>query len=219
MLRPLCFWFSDGVFRPTHVRIKRINRRTRRSSNGRSLQNKTSRKPIGSKISGTSSHSRKTGVSKISDDNRVSSGTTPRTSDNKPEGNRISNANSVNSRSKTTQQDNDNRKPEGNKIGNANSVNSRSRTILQDNNSNKPEGDRISNAINASSRTTGLDKNGDPLRSADSRSRGRAIVHIAGSPSTAPGSNAGGTTATAFRMTVSVATTARSTGSASTVSP
>jgi hypothetical protein len=68
-----------------------------------------------------------------------------------------------------------------------------------------------------SSRTTGLHNNGALPRDA-SRPLGRGTAHIAGSLSTAPGSNAAVTTAIAFPTIVSVATMARTTGSASTVS-
>jgi hypothetical protein len=87
------------------------------------------------------------------------------------------------------------------------------------NSSSKPEGNRISNASNINSKTTGQHNKETLLRYANSKSLGRVIAHIAGSPSTAPGSSEAGITATVFRMTVSVALMARITGSASTVSP
>lgn len=125
--------------------------------------------------------------------------------------NKISNGNSVSS--KTTPQGSSN-KPEGNRMSNANSVSNG--TTSQGN--SKPEGNRINNASSVSSRTTGQPTSGALLRFTGSRSLGRVLVHIVGSPNTAHGSSAAATEATAFRTTVSVATMARITDSAFTVS-
>jgi hypothetical protein len=83
-------------------------------------------------------------------------------------------------------------------------------------NSSKPEDSRTSNSV---SRTTDRHNNAALRRYASSRLRGRVIVPTAGSLSIATGSNAEATTAIAFPMTVFVATMARITHSASTVSP
>jgi len=67
--------------------------------------------------------------------------------------------------------------------------------------------------------TTGQHNNGVHLKQIGSMLPGRVIAHVAGSPSTAAGSNGGVTTATESQMTVSVVTMAKIMGSASTVSP
>ena len=67
--------------------------------------------------------------------------------------------------------------------------------------------------------TTDQHNNGVHLKHIDSRLPGRVIAHVAGSPSTAPGSNGAVTTATESQMTVSVVTMAKIMGSASTVCP
>ena len=108
----------------------------------------------------------------------------------------------------------------------------------KDRSSNKPEASKTNNvsrirrednsSSNASSNKPGASKNSsasnrstDPLNEGAlpkceySSPLGGVIVHITGSPNTATGNNAVVTMATAFRMTVSAATTARIMGSAS----
>jgi len=84
----------------------------------------------------------------------------------------------------------------------------------------KAERDRISsdNSIRIAT-TTSQHNNGVHLKNIDSMLPGRVIARVAGSPSTAAGSNGEVTRATESQKTVSVVTMAKIMASASTVSP
>ena len=160
-------------------------------------------------------------------DNRISSAST--NSSNKPEANRTSNANNVssnrlagsrtssgNSNSSKPIPPDSNSKPEASRINSDNSVSSNSSKPTQlDSNSSRLEG-RISNVNSVNNRTIDTLNNGTLLKFANSRLPGKVLVHIAGSRSTAPGSNAAVTAVIVFPRTVSVATTDRITLSVST---
>lgn len=173
--------------------LKSSNKVTNASSVSSRIMLQSNNKPEGSKINNGNSVS-----------NRIML-----QGNSKPKGSKISNGSSVSNR--ITLQSN---RPEGSKTSNANSVSNG--TTSQGN--SKPEGNRINNASSVSSRTTGQPTSGALLRFTGSRSLGRVLVHIVGSPNTAHGSSAAATEATAFRTTVSVATMARITDSAFTVS-
>jgi hypothetical protein len=252
LLHRLCFYFSDGLFRPRHDKANRKKRRSLCSTSNRLRLQSSRNSNISSRLrpQGNSSNissnklrlqdssrnnisnnklrdnnsvsnsnklrlqdSSRNNISssKLRDNNSVSSRTTQRSSSSKPEGNKIANANSGNSR--TTLQNKISSKLRGNTISNSSSsVNSK--TIPLD--SSRPEDSRIGNV---NSRTTGPPSNEAHLKYINNRSLGRVIVLTVGSLSTVPGSNVAVTTATAFRMTGSVATMASLTSSASTVSP
>src|SRR5258706_3326678 len=174
-----------------HARINRTNRRTRKSDKSRaSLQDKSSRRPIGSKISNNTSNIGKAERSRISNGSkRVSSKTTPRTSGNKGGNSKINIAGSISSG--TMPQDRISSRLEGARTSNGKSVSSR--TTLQGNNKSKHSGNRINNSNSVSkttlrdssnklgatrtsrvdSRNIGLHKSAAPLKSAAARCLGR----------------------------------------------
>jgi len=219
------------MFRRTHVRGSKINRRIRNSSR-QNPQDKTSRNPIGSKVSSASNNNRKpTGNNVSNSNNSVSRKTTLQDGSNnhnnnhsnKRKGSKISNGNNSSVSRKTTLQDGNNNHSSKRKAGRiSNSNNSiSSRATLQDDNSNhnsKQEGSKVSSANRISSRIIGRHNSVALLKSTNSRLLGKVIVHNTGRLITALGSNAAVIAATTFRMTVSVPTMARITGSESTVS-
>ena len=133
-------------------------------------------------------------------DSRISNGnsaTTLRNSRNRPERSRMNNGSSVitlrnsknsDSRNRTSQIDTSNKSLRDNKISRDNS-NNNARTTPR-NGRSKPEC-TISRDNSVNSRTTELNNSGAQLRRTNNRLPGRTIARVAGSLSTAPGSNGG----------------------------
>jgi len=154
---------------------------------------------------------------------REDNNTSNNASSNKPGASKTSNVSRIRREDNNTSNNASSNKPGASKISNAsnsrpednNSSNSASshKPGASKTSNNRPEGN--SNNSSASNRSTDPHNDGALPKCEYSSPLGGGIVHITGSPSIATGSNAAAITATAFRMTVSAATTARVMGSAS----